>query len=136
MSGKAKSSANAFKGAVWRREYADHLQRDLARYADALLPDAEIYCLLLGVHPLGRIPDAVLNIVKYADHMNRAIRRFESTAQIHAEADRTLRGYLRDGAVIAAGSLGGGVAFGVPVDVCLWCIGPYRASDDLNILKV
>ena len=129
------AAADCTRAEPRRREYADHLQRDLARYASAPLPAADIYCVLLGIHPLALLPSELRPVVKYHGLLNGAFKRLQTPDRIRAEADTSLRGYLRVDTVIGSGAFEGGVAFGIPVEVLWWCFGPFRTPAGLSILR-
>jgi hypothetical protein len=135
VEGKAMAVADCTRAEPRRREYADLLQRDLKRYKNSPLPAADIYSLLLGVHPLTPLPTELRKVVKYLALLNSAFRRHRSPERIFAEADRNLRSYLRDNAIVGMGTFPGGAAFGVPVEVRWWLFGPFRAPRNLIILR-
>lgn len=135
LEGKAMVVADCVRPEPTRRQYALKLQRDLNRYANARASQAAIYCLLLGVHPLEKIPANLGHVVKYSRLLNAAFGWFPSAAETYSAADRNLRGYLRKDVGLQAGAVPAGEAFGVPVEVRWWQLGPFRAPDNLRVLR-
>lgn len=135
VEGKAMAVADCTRAEPRRREYADLLQRDLTRYSYSAFPTAEIYSLLLGVHPLARLPTELRRVVKYVGLLNSAFGLLHSADKIYAEANRNLRGYLLNDVIVGAGAFDAGAAFGIPVEVRWWLFGPFHAPHELQILR-
>ena len=135
IEGKAMTVADCARPEPKRREYAALLQRDLNRYQHAPLPHAAIYCLLLGVHPLSRVPTELRAVIKYLSLLNGAYKKFATAEKIYEEADGNLRGYLHELVGVDAGTFDGGRAFGVHVEVRWWIFGPFHTPAGLSFLR-
>jgi hypothetical protein len=132
---KAMASFDCTRDGTMQREYPNALQSDLDRYANADLPDADIFCLLLSSHPLSLLPRQLAGVVKYVTGFNRAFDRFGTASEIRAVSERNLLKCTRQDKLKASGSFEGGSAYGVSIELLWWLFGPFRSSADLHILR-
>ena len=83
---------------------------------------AHVYGILLATHPDTQVTDEYHGIVKYADQINRAIRRQAGAGRVRSRAidavDHAFTGFGK----VSSGELCGGRAFGVGVSVLWWLL--------------
>jgi hypothetical protein len=132
---KAMATADCTRTEGKRREYPDALQADLDRYADLACEPLEVYCLLLGMHPLQPPPRHLGHAIKYSALLSGAFRRHAGEEAIRRAAQENLDRFLRDDVQLARGSVEGGTAFGIRVDVLWWLYGPFTCPGELRILN-
>lgn len=78
IEGKAMVSADCIREHGMRHEYSDAMQRDLHRYTGVAAGAAEVYCLLIAVHPLRSPP---------GDRAIKYHRLLRSAFTMHGTAD-------------------------------------------------
>lgn len=104
------------------RDYVERVEKDLLK-ARSLTASGEVYAILLATHPTSRYPNHLKGVAKYYFGVNRAFTsNNEDQSEIRAKADERLRRKIGDNRIADFGSLDGGKAFGVGVDVLYWLI--------------
>jgi len=132
---KSMVSFDCTKQGQGQREYADHLQNDLKRFEKENLPDTQIFSLLLAIHPRDPIPRALQGVFKYWVGVDRAMRRFASEDKIRDACEKNLLRFLRPDILLKSGSISGGTAFEVRMDLLWWLFGPFTSPKKLRILR-
>ena len=104
------------------RDYVERVEKDLVK-ARGLTASGEVYAILLATHPTSRYPNQLKGVAKYYFGVNRAFTsNNEDQLDIRVKADKRLRRRIGDSRIADFGSLDGGKAFGVGVDVLYWLI--------------
>ncbi len=105
----------------FRRYVLKEIEADTSKASEVSSQSTMIFAIVLATHPeLDRlIPDGLVRVVKYP--INRTLG---NSRPIRLRAQKAMHNHFEPLGPVAHGSLDGGTAFGVPVFLDYWVIGP------------
>jgi hypothetical protein len=89
---------------------------------------AQLFVLVLATHPLSVVTPDLAQVAKYSAGISAAITRLRSADEVGRRASDTLAPGLSELGAIHAGTLEGGEAYGVPIQIRYWLVGPIDHS--------
>jgi len=102
--------------------YTGYIEKDFMK-ARSLTPTGEVFAILLATHPRTRFPKSLKGVAKYYYGVNRAFTNSnENQSAIAEKAKERLRLKIGDSRIADFGSIEGGKAFGIEVDILYWLI--------------
>jgi hypothetical protein len=135
LEAKAMASFDCTRDGEKQSEYPKLLQADLDRLAGALLPDTQVFSLLIATHPLDPLLSESHGVLKYVGGFNGALRRYAGAKRVREVCEENLMKYLREALPSVAGTISGGAAFGTRVELLWWLFGPFTKRAGLHILR-
>lgn len=107
--------------------------RQLNIFTNAMLEDekkakklandnTEIYTVLLATHPTTSIHPSLSGIVKYDVGINKAIKKFGSSAEVQKKSIIEINSKLNNRNVLFSGEFNAGKAFGIDTSVLYWIV--------------
>lgn len=116
---KAMYSFDAFGAAL--RNFSEKMKSDEKKAKELAEKSSLIYTVLLVTHPKSYIPEKLSrNEIKYADKINRCLKKFGSSQEIQTKASENVNKEMKDRNIIAEGIIYGGEAFNVKTDILFW----------------
>jgi len=109
---------------VAMRRFTGLVRHDIRKARRFAGPTTELYALLLVTHSEGTLEPRVEGVVKYRARINAALDRLGTPAAVRRVSSRNTDVSLRALGPLTRGSIKAGRAFGVPVLIDYWLIGP------------
>jgi hypothetical protein len=115
---------------AWVRRYPEMVQRDLEklRLTKDLPSEAQLFSLILATHPTASINPGLQQVAKYSPGVSKAVAALGDADAVAHEADRTLRSHLGHLGAIHHDEINAGEAYGVPLAIHYWLVGPVDHS--------
>lgn len=107
-----------------RHDYHTLVRRDIEKALGFAGLETEVYALLLSTHPHAPVDPSLDRVVKYLPYINRSHRKAGSHEAIREAAAGYVGEWFPD-ADAYTGTITGGNAFGIGVDIDYWLVGPY-----------
>ena len=85
---------------------------------------AQLFVLVVATHPLSVIGPDLAQVAKYWPAPSRAITRMGSANEVGRRANDNLAPKLRELGAVHAGTIEAGEAYGVPLQLRYWLVGP------------
>ena len=114
---------------TWIARYPEKVKADIEKSIRSVrrTADTEIAARVLVVHPKVHPPDRLSKVAKYWLGIRKAFRELETAEAILERASGNLRAQLSALGPITMGTIRGGTAYEVEVDVEYWLVGPVTA---------
>lgn len=111
---------------AWIVRYPEKVERDLEklRAIEGLPSAAQLFALVLATHPTTLIDRELKQVAKYWPGISKAVRELRHPDAVEEEAKLNLESRLRRLGPTYPGKMRAGEAYGVPVDVHYWLVGP------------
>lgn len=104
------------------KNYAEKLARDAREAVQLSERDTVIYTVLLATHPATTADREFEGIIKYRKDINKALQRFGGAAQVMENTLEEVKKKLKDMNVVTTGTLPGGMAYGIKVNIMYWVL--------------
>jgi hypothetical protein len=110
----------------WVRRYPDKVERDVKKLCaiKGLPSETQLFALVLATHPTAPADAGLRPVAKYAPGVRNALAALGEARAVAHEAERSVRSHLDHLGPIHGGDINAGAAYGVPVVVHYWLVGP------------
>jgi hypothetical protein len=111
---------------AWIRRYPDKVERDVEklRAIKDLPSDTQLFGLILATHPTAAVGSDLKQVAKYLPGISKAVAALGDAQAVAREAERSLRSRLDHLGAIHQGEIRAGQAYGVPLVISYWLLGP------------
>lgn len=127
LEAKALYTFDLVGDASWNARYPAMVEHDIRklRAVSNLQPETQLFALMLVNHPGGPVGSDLKQIAKYSPGMAKAVKVANGDAHTVAEQARHyLDARLKAMGPVRSGEIRAGEAYGVPLDIQFWLVGP------------
>lgn len=121
---------DALKGEAAREKFPiDAVRHDIGKSFEFADAHTAVLALLIVIHPRREVSPSLIQTVKYADRINRALNKRSETEVEQAAVDLLDHRLAMLAPILSRGTIASGSAFGIPTDLLFWLIGPRFKRD-------